>query len=160
MQSVEIHSNEKGSAVIALKDFKKGDVVLKSTPFQIVDAPEKYTIQKTATDHILLKQVEATNVNHSCNPNLYIVDNDEGAFDFVALRDISAGEELSWDYETTEMQLSNPFKCLCQSENCRGWIRGFAYLDQKHFPSSKNQVSKFIQAQWSLLGSRLVEFAE
>ena len=58
--------------------------------------------------------------NHSCNGNLGF-DKDG---DFVALRNIKKGEELSYDYGLAE---SNPkFKmfCTCNSKNCRKIITG------------------------------------
>jgi SET domain-containing protein len=38
----------------------------------------------------------------------------------VAKKDILSGEEITFDYETTETEMTEPFKC-----NCHGrWIRG------------------------------------
>ena len=38
----------------------------------------------------------------------------------MAGEDILAGEEITFDYETTEEEMAEPFKC-----NCHGrWIRG------------------------------------
>jgi SET domain-containing protein len=44
-------------------------------------------------------------INHSCNSNTGIRDNKAGAFDFVTLRKVSSGEQLTWDYSVTIMQL-------------------------------------------------------
>lgn len=64
-------------------------------------------------------------INHSCDPNLALLIKADGVF-FVALRDIKAGEEVTWDYETAEAELSNPFECHCGAEKCRGKITGYA----------------------------------
>ena len=48
--------------------------------------------------------VPAILINHSCDPNVGVAKqlNEGGSYDFVALRDIQEGEELRFDYETTE----------------------------------------------------------
>lgn len=41
----------------------------------------------------------------------------------IALRDIEAGEELTYDYATTDSRHAN-FACFCGSPNCRKVITG------------------------------------
>lgn len=53
--------------------------------------------------------------NHSCEPNCGI----RGLFQVVAMRDIAAGEQLTWDYEMTEKSDWYRLRCLCSSEKCR-----------------------------------------
>ncbi len=58
-------------------------------------------------------------INHSCEPNsfmkiLY------GYIQFYALRDISPGEEITIDYETTLH--SDTKRCYCGAKTCRGTI--------------------------------------
>jgi hypothetical protein len=48
----------------------------------------------------------------------------------VALRELAAGEELTFDYNATEWDLAEPFRCSCGA--CGGSIvRGFAHLDDR-----------------------------
>jgi hypothetical protein len=59
--------------------------------------------------------------NHSCDPNT--------AFDglnVVALRDITAGAELTLDYANFLDENMEPFDCQCNASNCRGRISGHA----------------------------------
>jgi SET domain-containing protein len=67
-------------------------------------------------------------INHSCDPNLelLVVDDDRGEYVFRALRPIAPGEEVGWDYETFETELSNPFECRCGAPQCRKVITGRA----------------------------------
>eukprot|EP00741_Cyanophora_paradoxa_P022584 tig00000248_g21809.t1 len=60
-------------------------------------------------------------VNHSCSPNAGFGAN--GAL-LVAMRDIEAGEEITFDYcmAYTSHIGFNPLKCLCGSPNCRKLI--------------------------------------
>ena len=57
-------------------------------------------------------------LSHSCNPNCGI----RGYTNIVALRQIDAGEEVTWDYAMTENSNWIVQPCLCGSANCRGRI--------------------------------------
>ncbi len=57
--------------------------------------------------------------NHSCNPNTMYK-----SLNVIALKDINEGEELTLDYATFLDENIEPFDCHCQSEFCRGKIRG------------------------------------
>jgi len=79
-------------------------------------------------------------INHSCEPNIGM----DGQINYVAMRDIEAGEELCLDYAmamTTDYKL----ECNCGEENCRGIITGNDWksidLQQKY----KNYFAWFIR---------------
>ena len=56
-------------------------------------------------------------INHSCNPNSGL----KGQICLVAIRDISSGEEITFDYATvvSEWVGMEPLNCNCQSSSCR-----------------------------------------
>lgn len=63
-------------------------------------------------------------INHSCEPNC---ESDErgGRVFIKALRDLQAGEELSYDYRLTidermTARLKRDYACHCSSRSCRG----------------------------------------
>ena len=58
-------------------------------------------------------------INHSCAPNLGI----RGQIVYVALRDIAAGEELTYDWAMEENSMERT-KCRCGERLCRGVITG------------------------------------
>lgn len=58
-------------------------------------------------------------LNHSCAPNLRIV----GQISFRAMRDISPGEELTFDYATGDDD-DWEMDCSCGATTCRGRITG------------------------------------
>lgn len=65
--------------------------------------------------------------NHSCEPNCGLRV-DRSGFVMIALRDIGANEELTYDYST---HLENPYEammCLCGAKSCRRRIRSFSAL--------------------------------
>ena len=63
--------------------------------------------------------------NHSCNGNLGF--NKNG--DFIALRNIKKGEELSYDYGLAESNPKFRMKCTCKSKKCRKIITGNDWKD-------------------------------
>jgi len=69
-------------------------------------------------------------INHSCDPNCGLFFEGEHIY-CKAVRNIHAGEEITWDYSTTmdEEGIRGldgwEMKCRCGSVKCRGVIRGF-----------------------------------
>ncbi|CAG7725604.1 unnamed protein product [Allacma fusca] len=65
-------------------------------------------------------------INHSCEPNCETQKwtvNGELRIGFFTLRDLEAGEEITFDYQFQRYG-KKAQKCFCQSEKCRGWIGG------------------------------------
>jgi len=64
--------------------------------------------------------------NHSCDPSTWWDDE----ITLTARRDIEAGEEITYDYGTSEADEEELglCECLCGSKNCRGEIRGDDHL--------------------------------
>lgn len=62
-------------------------------------------------------------MNHDCDPTTVI-----RARDVVALRDITPGDGITFDYNTTEYELAEPFECRCGSAHCVGVVRGARHL--------------------------------
>jgi uncharacterized protein len=60
---------------------------------------------------------KARYINHSCEPNCEAVVTKRTIW-IVALRDIQAGEELSYNYGLTAKQ----YRCGCGAKNCCGYI--------------------------------------
>jgi len=58
-------------------------------------------------------------INHSCNPNCETTEIDKRVW-IVAIRDIKAGEELTYDYMLYDGAEDDPAPCYCGSKKCRG----------------------------------------
>ena len=65
--------------------------------------------------------------NHSCEGNLGF--DDDG--DFIAIRDITKGEELTYDYALAESNPEFRMLCTCGSKNCRKIITGNDWKDEQ-----------------------------
>jgi hypothetical protein len=75
----------------------------------------KYSYVNGRGDRVLCWD-HARFVNHSCSASCL-----SPGFDFeIAVRDIQAGQELTDDYGS--LNLEEPFTCLCDSPNCRGRV--------------------------------------
>ena len=58
-------------------------------------------------------------VNHSCEPNALL----SGASNLVARRRIEPGEEVCFDYATSDSHDGLRFACECGAPNCRKFVR-------------------------------------
>ena len=59
-------------------------------------------------------------LNHSCDPNVGV----RGQITFVAMRDVSAGEELTIDYAMIDGDPQERMACACGASACRKTITG------------------------------------
>lgn len=129
MQNIAVgKAGNKGIGVFATKSCKKGELVVRGKPEETLELRTDHSFQVDINKHVQLDK-PARLINHSCNPNLGVRNNKFGGYDFVALRDISVGEELTWDYCMTEfVSIAIKNRCLCGSSSCRGKINGYICL--------------------------------
>lgn len=72
-------------------------------------------------------------LNHSCEPNVGVVTPEADVVAVVAMRDIIAGEELTFDYSTTECDPLWEMSCTCGSVRCRRIIRSILTLPRARY---------------------------
>jgi hypothetical protein len=89
------------ASVIATQDYEEGQLVniLKG---DILSEPTRQSIEIAENQHIT--DDFAKYMNHSFNPNCLIQ-----GHHIVALKEIKEGDELTFDYNTTESKLACPF---------------------------------------------------
>jgi SET domain-containing protein len=130
-----------GRGVYAARAIKKRTWIIEYTGERIshAEADMRYDDENMERHHTFLFTIdenvcidafiggnEARYVNHSCDPNCETV-LAEGEIHIVAMRDIAAGEELTYDYgytlddESVEEALRR-YPCGCGSKLCRGTI--------------------------------------
>ena len=118
--------------VVAVAPIEQGSVLFPVDGI-ITNGPSRYSIQIDDDLHIDLAPDTTLNeqlvrypwrfLNHSCEPNAIFRERT-----FVALRPIDEGESVTYDYNTTELDMAVPFDCRCGRDRCLGRIRGFAHL--------------------------------
>lgn len=79
-------------------------------------------------------------VNHSCDPNCETEEDEEGKIWISSMRDISAGEELTYDYLLYEGDGDAP--CSCGSKKCRGSMYSPKELARRKREAKKSAAKK------------------
>ena len=95
--------------------------------------PTRYSVQIGADMHVdtpvgcsdaeLLAQYFWRYTNHHCEPNTAL-----RGQSLVAVRDINPLEDVTFNYNTTEVAMASPFDCHCGDVQCAGSIQGAAAL--------------------------------
>jgi uncharacterized protein len=135
----------KGHGVFALREFVRGETVIVG---RAIDHPHERTRMSVQVDwgrHVEM-DAPATLLNHSCAPNLGVRENKWCAYDFVARRDILAGEELAFDYAMTEHSLVAPLSCCCGSADCQGEIRPWRERDEEWRQQNAKWLAPYLRA--------------
>ena len=135
-------AGKKGFGLFTKKDLKAGEFIVEYVG-EVLDEEEyarrKQFYEASAQRHYYFMNIgngeviDATRkggmgrfINHSCEPNCETqkwVVKGELSIGLFATKDISAGSELSFDYNF-ERYGDKPVKCLCGSTKCRGLIGG------------------------------------
>ena len=116
-----------GTGVFAAQDIKKGTRILQYIGEKI---SKEETANRLAAGNVYIftfndrvdidgktRKNRARYVNHSCEPNCEAVVTKRTIW-IVALRDIQAGEELTYNYGWTAKQ----YHCRCGATHCCGYI--------------------------------------
>lgn len=125
MAKVFVGKSRFGRGVFSARDIKNGEFLFTATgkiyhaekasllPFY----QKNHAVQIGSKSYISSSKSFPCNTNHSCSPNIGII----GLRKFYALRDIKKGEEITFDYSTTEN--SDWYcKCKCGNKKCRKFI--------------------------------------
>jgi len=130
--------------VIALADLEPGTTILE-VEGPVVARPSRYSIQVGPQAHVHPPVSECFEVdldhhqwrfmNHHCAPNATL-----RGRTLVAARPIRRGDEVTFDYHTTEYELASPFACTCDATDCLGVIRGYRYLS----PAQRRRIEQHV----------------
>lgn len=151
---IELRRGSEGLGIFAREAIAAGEVLV-CLRHVFVDRPERHTIQ--LDEH--LHQAGTGDIddyfNHSCDPNTYL---DFQRLQFVARKPLAAGEELSFNYLTSEWDMAAPFTCGCGSPGCVREIRGFLHLTADQRESIVPWLSPFLLRRHAelLVGERKI----
>ena len=104
----------KGGAIMDAAAFARVRDAVSPAEIQIEDA--LYIAPQTADE----VESNILCLNHSCDPNVGV----RGQITFVAMRDISAGAELTIDYAMIDGDPAERMTCACGARACRGVVTG------------------------------------
>lgn len=143
-------SNEQ-NALFALQSFQPGEVIAAFWAGTIAAEPTYLTVQVDTGKHITLQPEFLQYINHSCDPNVFF---DTSLMQLVALKELRAGDEMTFFYPSTEWKMTQSFNCYCGSSNCLGDIRGAFYLSDN--VTKQYRFTDFIQQQLAKRAARKV----
>ena len=123
METLTVRTENKFRSLITKQAYKKGDVMCIMPSENIMDKPNRFTVQIARNKHTHVGKLAA--LNHSCDPNVIL---DTEKMIMIARRDIERGEELSFFYPSTEWEMNAPFICLCGAANCIHVVAGARFL--------------------------------
>ncbi|MFX0114821.1 MAG: SET domain-containing protein [Candidatus Hodarchaeota archaeon] len=125
-----------GKGVFANHKIRKGERILEIDDSRVVDDEnplnpnykDDHHCDYLANGKVVLMQPPERYINHSCNPNVFalLIDNKRYIY---ARRDISVGEELTFDY-CIDSGGDVVWECNCGSPRCRKTI----HSDFFHLP--------------------------
>ena len=123
-----------GCGLYAARDYRRGETVFTPTG-TVIDHQTIFSIQFGWNRH-LDPDDPYKYINHSCDPTVGVKINAAGLPYFVALRDLRAGEQVTFDYAMTEYThypRENPadefdLTCHCGSPLCRGKLGYYSEL--------------------------------
>lgn len=111
-----------GHGVFAASNIKKGERFY-SVPISIVYDRQMKRCARIGEGRYVCDERILNYVNHSCEPNSELRIEKSGIF-LRALVNIKKGEELTVDYEKTELKGIKRI-CNCHSKKCRKFCFGF-----------------------------------
>ncbi|MFM8320726.1 MAG: SET domain-containing protein [Chloroflexota bacterium] len=137
-----------GQGVFAGRAYRPGELVLRVTG-RVIDHQTIFSIQVDWDRHID-PDPPYKYLNHSCSPNLGVCSGAAGLPELYALREIAAGEQLTFDYAMTEYchyprldpQQDFDLTCYCGAPNCRGRLGYYSELSE----ADRQRYSGFISA--------------
>ncbi|KAA8500022.1 Histone-lysine N-methyltransferase ASHH2 [Porphyridium purpureum] len=139
----KVPEGHKGFAMYADEDISSGTLVAEYQG-EVITAPEfrrrkdlyrdeyNFYFMTLSTDPELFidasrKSCIARFINHSCDPNCRTdkwTSRGRTVVGIFAIRDISRGTELSFDYRTDPVRGDRAVRCECGTDKCRGWLTG------------------------------------
>ena len=149
-----IAKSRNGKGVFANKDFKERGKILKLQKGKLISY-EEIDYDKKEDRYLQVDKKLYFNpfgnlinfLNHSCDPNTGVIIRQNEIY-IMSIKNISAGEEIIFDYSTTMDEDDWTMKCNCGSKNCRKIIRSIRFLPDKLFKKYKTYIPKFLQKSY------------
>lgn len=151
MAKIKVGKRKDYYIVVATEKISEGDILLRLEGILIKD-PTRFSIQIGENEHIAAYSNDPHKesailryINHSCNPTAFFNIPEKI---LIAAKNLEPGDEITFNYNTTEYDMVVPFQCHCGSVNCYGEIKGFKYLstDEKKelLPFLSPYLKKFL----------------
>lgn len=133
-----------GGHVLTMEEFYSLPPRIQEFPYQISEDPD--LVLGPVNDGELHN---GEFFNHSCDPNTGF----KSEICLVAMREIRAGEELTFDYAMCTTSDFGNMKCDCGSRNCRGYIKGDDWKISELQERYRGYFQPYIQAKINRLAA-------
>jgi hypothetical protein len=142
----EIKETEFGEALFTVDAVPAGTLVLsfELDPLHLHPAPTRFSVQVGKDKHLDTPGSLFQWLQHEEEPSLR-ADTGEN-LNFITLRDMEAGELLSFNYNTTEWDMATPFTCGMTATQ----VSGFSSLDlsKQRFLASEGLIVPHVYSLW------------
>ena len=129
-------------SLLSKKSFEANEVIIGFFAKNVQSEPTYLTVQISDHEHIELFPECLECANHSCDPNCFF---DTTSMEFVTVKPIDMGDELTFFYPSAEWDMQQPFNCNCGSKDCVGMVKGAKYLSAKEI--KKYRFTDFIKGK-------------
>jgi len=102
-------------SLFSKRPFQVGEVVCEVTGEEI-SFPNRYSVQVARNLHINVKE-PVKYINHHCTGNIELKERE-----FLAISKIEIGDEISFNYNSTEDILAEPFNCFRCGKEIKGRV--------------------------------------
>lgn len=151
-KKINLKETNRGKSLFAIDNLVAGEIIFEfEKKFNKTRTRTSIQIDKGVHQECSDPDAIENFLNHSCNPNGYI---DFDDITYRASRNIKKGEELTFNYLTTEFELANKFQCQCGEKNCYGFVRGFRYLSLEQQRKLESFLSPFLKKEFEKIYKR------
>src|SRR5215475_13064303 len=105
------------------------------------ERPDMYLFCIGEGDYVVDGYGVAAFINHCCDPNCETDEFDEHIW-IIALRNIAAGEELTYDYNLYDGDEDDEAICHCGAKGCRRTMYGEEEIERREKAAKKNARAK------------------
>lgn len=144
---VAVTSLSHGLGVVTTQAAESGQLLLVfGGPLDRV--PGRHTLQVGEEQHLVPPTPTAAwqFINHSCAPSCRVeFGAGPGLVRLVARGPLAPGQEVTFDYLTTEWDLATPFPCSCGAPSCVGLVRGARYLNDARLAALAPELAPHVQ---------------
>ena len=147
-----------GSQIVASRNIEAGSIVWE-TDFEprigaaaVRSRADRHTIQVRAGLHLNMRALcpGSELVQHSCAPNSRLVfgylKGPVSTLKMETTEPVGPHGVLTFDYNTTEWEMSDPFECSCGSKECAGTVGGYSKLTLERRERIQGDLSHHIRA--------------
>jgi SET domain len=118
--------------LVANRRISKGELLF-TIEGELTTAPTRYTVQVGRDTHVdvpaeygfeeILDRFYWRFMNHSCDPTVFV----RGRA-VISLKPVDFGQDITFNYNTTEFDMAEPFSCRCGNDSCTGSVRGYRHV--------------------------------